>query len=235
MAMVVKGMVRRFLLCAMLLCTVGIVRADELEYRYELGAMVGGSSYYGDANYSSLLKNMNIMGGIVGRYNINPRMAVKANLAVARISGSTADFENRFPGGDVDFSRTLYDLGAQYEWHFFSYGTGGGYKQTHRLVPYAFAGLGLTFAPEPADNVFTANIPVGIGVKYKIANRLNLGCELSFRFSLSDKLDVTDKTATILNDPYGIKSSLLKNKDSYSFLSIFVTYDLSPKYRKCNN
>lgn len=230
-----KGLIRSLFVGTMMLHLASTVRADNLEYRYEVGVMVGGSSYYGDANYSSLMKNMNIMGGIVGRYNINPRLAVKANLAVARISGSTADFDNRFPGGDVDFSRTLYDLGAQFECHFFAYGDGSGYKRTHRLAPYIFAGAGMTFAPEPAENVFTMNLPVGLGVKYKIAPRINLGCELSFRFTLSDDLDVTKETAPVLSDPYGIKSSGFKNKDSYSFLSISVTYDLSPKYRKCNN
>lgn len=230
-----NGVIRSLFVGAMMLCLSGVVRADNLEYRYEVGVMVGGSSYYGDANYSSLMNNMNIMGGIVGRYNINPRLAVKANLAVARISGSTADFDNRFPGGDVDFSRTLYDLGAQFECHFFAYGDGSGYKRTRRLAPYIFAGAGMTFAPEPAENVFTMNLPVGLGVKYKIAPRINLGCELSFRFTLSDDFDVTKETAPVLCDPYGIKSSGLKNKDSYSFLSISVTYDLSPKYRKCNN
>lgn len=230
-----KGLIRSLFAGTMMLYLASTVRADNLEYRYEVGVMVGGSSYYGDANYSSLMKNMNIMGGIVGRYNINPRLAVKANLAVARISGSTADFDNRFPGGDVDFSRTLYDLGAQFECHFFAYGDGSGYKRTHRLAPYIFAGAGMTFAPEPAENVFTMNLLVGLGVKYKIAPRINLGCELSFRFTLSDDLDVTKETAPVLSDPYGIKSSGFKNKDSYSFLSISVTYDLSPKYRKCNN
>lgn len=223
------------LLLGALLCPVTSLRAEELEYRYELGGMVGGSFYLGDANYSTLFKNMNIMGGALWRYNLNPRMAVKTNLAVARIEGSTADAGNRFPGGDTDFSRTLYDLGAQFEYNFFAYGEGTGYKRTHRLSPYIFAGLGFTFAPEPAENVFTANIPMGIGVKYKLAPRLNVGCELSFRFTLSDKLDVTKETPPVLDDPYGIVSDGMKNKDSYAFLGIFLTYDLSPKYRKCNN
>ena len=218
-----------------MMCMAGVAHADGLEYRYEVGVMAGGSSYHGDANYSTPMKNMNMMGGIVARYNINPRMAVKASLVVAGISGSTVAEENRFPQGDVEFSRTIYDLGAQYECHFFAYGDGTGYKRSRRLVPYLFAGVGMTFAPEPAENVFTANIPLGLGVKYKIASRLNVGCELSFRFTLSDKLDVTDKTLPMLEDPYGIKSSSMKNKDSYSFLTISVTYDLSPKYRKCNN
>lgn len=223
------------LLCVALLCTASALHADDLEYRFEVGGMLGGSSYYGDANYSSLLKGTGFMGGFVGRYNINPRMAVKANLAIANISGSTADGDNRFPGGEAEFSRAIYDLGAQFECNFFAYGSGASYKGTRRLVPYISAGLGFTFAPEPAENVFTVNIPVGVGVKYKFAPRWNVGCELSFRFTASDKLDVTNETAPILNDPYGIKSSGLKNKDSYSFLSISVTYDISPRYRRCNN
>lgn len=233
--MQVIGMLRGVLVGAILLCFAGVVRADELEYRYEIGAMAGGSCYYGDANYSPLIKNLDMMGGVVGRYNINQRMALKANLAIARIKGSTVGLDNKFPGGDTGFSRVLYDLGVQFECNFFAYGEGGGYKNSHRLSPYIFAGLGFTFAPEPVDNVFTPNIPVGFGVKYKVAPRLNVGCELAVHFSFSDKLDVTDRTAPVLDDPYGIKSSGLKNKDSYSFLSFFVTYDLSPKYRKCNN
>lgn len=211
------------------------LRADDLEYRYEVGGMVGGSCYYGDANYSSFMKNLNFMGGAMWRYNINPRMAVKANLAIAEISGSTADSENRFPGGEIDFSRTLYDLGAQFEYNFFAYGAGASYKGTRRLVPYIFGGLGFTFAPEPYENIFTMNIPVGAGVKYKFAPRWNVGCELSYRFSFSDNLDVASAQNPMLSDPYLIQSSGLKNKDSYSFLSFFVTYDISPKYRRCNN
>lgn len=93
----------------------------------------------------------------------------------------------------------------------------------------------MTYAPEPAKNTFAMNIPVGAGIRYKFAPRWNVGCELSFRFTTTDDLDVTNTTAPILSDPYGIKSSGFKNKDSYSFLSIFVTYDISPKYRRCNN
>ncbi|MBR2637619.1 MAG: outer membrane beta-barrel protein [Bacteroidaceae bacterium] len=223
------------LLLGLFLCLARPLHADELEYRYELGGMAGGSFYLGDANYSSLFKNMNLMGGVVWRYNLNLRMALKANLAVAGISGATADFDNRFPGGETEFSRTIYDLGAQFEYNFFAYGSGGGYKRTHRLTPYVSAGLGFTFAPEPVDNVFTVNIPLGVGVKYKFAPRFNLGCEFSFRFTLSDKLDVTENKIPYLDDPYGIKSSGIKNKDSYTFFAIFLTYDLSPKYRECNN
>ena len=55
--------VRGFVVGAMMLCLATVMRADGLEYRYEVGAMVGVSSYYGDANYSNPLNNFNMMGG----------------------------------------------------------------------------------------------------------------------------------------------------------------------------
>jgi hypothetical protein len=78
------------------------------------------------------------------------------------------------------------------------------------------------------------NIPVGLGVKYKLKPRINLGFEWTMRFSTTDKLDATPE-GTQLNDPYGVKSAMFKNKDSYSFAMFFITYDMFPKYRKCNN
>ncbi len=233
--MKLAALVHRAVVGAIMLCFATGARADGLEYRYEVGAMVGASSYYGDANYVSPIDNFNMMGGLLWRYNINPRMAVKADLAVGRISGTTVGKDNVFPGGEVKFGRMLYELGAQYECHFLAYGDGTGYKRSHRIAPYILAGVGMTYAPAPAEHVFTANIPVGVGLKCKVAPRLNVGCELTWRFTFSDNLDVTNTTGADLNDPYGIDSGFMKNKDNYSFLSVFVTYDLSPKYRKCNN
>lgn len=228
--------VLKYLLLVGLLSTSGMLRAQDLEYKMELGAALGGSCYLGDANFSKLFKETSAMGGVVARYNFNPRMAVKGNLVAAGISGTTAGSEYKIPGNaDIDFSRTLYDLGAQFEYNFFPYGSGGGYKRLYRFTPYIFVGMGFTYAGKPVDNVFTVNFPIGAGVKYKVANRLNVGCELSFRFSMSDKLDVTSKTTPTLNDPLGIKSDGMKNKDTYSFFSLFLTYDIMPKYRKCNN
>lgn len=233
--MKLAALVRRAVVGAIMLCFATGARADGLEYRYEVGAMVGACSYYGDANYVSPIDNFNMMGGLLWRYNINPRMAVKADLAVGRISGTTVGKDNVFPGGEVKFGRMLYELGAQYECHFLAYGDGTGYKRSHRIAPYILAGVGMTYAPAPAKHVFTASIPVGVGLKCKVAPRLNVGCELTWRFTFSDNLDVTNTTGADLNDPYGIDSGFMKNKDNYSFLSVFVTYDLSPKYRKCNN
>ena len=77
--------------------------------------------------------------------------------------------------------------------------------------------------------MFTANVPIGIGVKYKVAPRLNVGLEWAVHFSLSDGLDG-------VADPYGIPSSgLFKNTDCYSALQLSLTYSFMPKCRTCHN
>ena len=212
------------------------IEAQENEYRMEAGGMLGSSFYMGDANTSVPFKNLHFAEEAMARYIINPHMTLKANLTMGKISGNTENFDNKYPENkQVSFSRNIFDLGTQFEYNFWGYGIGQEYKGYRRFTPYILGGMGFTFAPAPAKDVFTVNFPIGVGVKYKIAQRLNIGCEITMRFSLSDNLDVTNKDGLILSDPYGIKGMGVKNKDSYSFTTVFVTYDLFPKCRKCNN
>lgn len=231
-----RQLMARLAAVVLLLSSVCAVSAQELEYSMELGGMVGGSFYMGDANYTMSIKDVTMMGGVLARYNINPRMAVKGDLAVGRIKGNTKDMDNKFPGNEHSaFSRNVYELGAQFEYNFFAYGTGAGYKDSRRLAPYILGGVGLTYAPKPAHHVVALNIPLGLGVKFKVIERVNVGAEWTVRFTTSDRLDVANKEGLQLNDPYGIKSKGLKNRDSYSWLMLYVSYDMFPKYRKCNN
>lgn len=231
------SIIRKTLLFTTLLtCLSMSLTAQETEYKMELGGMLGGSFYMGDANFKAPFKNMRLAGAIVARQIFNPHMAIKYDFAIAGIAGDTRQFSNKFPGAQqVKFKRTLFDIGAQFEYNFLGYGTGQGYKNTKRITPYILGGVGLTFAPAPAEFTGALNFPLGIGVKYKLMPRLNVGIEFTMRFSMTDKLDVSSKDGLQLSDPYNIKSSGMKNKDTYSFTTIFVTYDLFPKLRKCNN
>lgn len=232
------------LMCCGLVGSRPVAAQEDVEYKMELGAGAGGCFYLGDAN-STPFRNLSGMGGVIARYLFNPRMALKADLAVGHIHGSTdglyfpSDANSGTPeGGEpgrASFSRAVIDLGVQFEFNFWGYGMGGGYKEHKRITPYMLIGAGLTFAPKPVDTAAGFNIPVGVGVKYKLKERVNIGLEWSVRFTTTDKLDVSEPSGVRLDDPYGVRSSGFKNKDCYSFLMVYLTYDLFPKYRKCNN
>lgn len=206
------------------------------EYKYEIGVMAGGSFYMGDLNKTIPFKRTLPAGGLVFRYNPNLRMSLKTNLLWGMISGSTSGMTNSFPShAYASFERSLFDLGGQFEFNFLPYSDKYEYKSTSRLTPYVFAGVGVTFASGDINNFLGINLPLGVGVKYKIKNRVNLSLELSIRKLFADKLDVTDSDNKWLDDPYHMKGSFMKNKDWYSFMLFSVTWDFGPKYMKCNH
>lgn len=205
------------------------------EYKYEIGGMAGTSFYMGDANKSGLFKEPHLAAGAVFRYNQNFRWAYKADIAIGGVSGDTRKSGNVFPfGQQASFSRTFYEVGAQVEFNFFSYSDRYAYLGTKRFSPYVFTGIGATFAS--GDNsFFSANVPLGIGLKYKLKHRLNLGFEFSFRKLFGDNFDKPEKNGFGLEDPYEIESSFLKNKDWYSLTMISVTWDFGMRKDPCLN
>ncbi|MBD8387215.1 DUF6089 family protein [Dysgonomonas sp. BGC7] len=205
------------------------------DYKYEIGGMAGTSFYMGDANKSKLYQHPGLSAGIVFRYNKDLRWSIKSNLVIGKVSGDTRDSGNKFPlGQQTSFSRMFYELGSQIEFNFFNYSDKFAYLGTKRISPYVFTGLGITFGSGD-KKYLDANIPIGIGVKYKIRDRLNLGFEFSFRKLFSDSFDVTERTDFDLEEPYKIKGNILKNNDWYSLTMISVTWNFGARVCPCLN
>lgn len=212
------------------LVSLGAKAQDEYEYKMEIGVGAGMVSYEGDFN-GSIVKNMQPSASLILRRIFNPYMGVKLDVMYGKLKGSSADVKTYYPGYDdnpIEFSNTLLDAGLTFEYNFWPYGTGREYRGAKRLTPFVFLGIGATYVTGGGENSFTANVPIGLGVKYKIGKRLNLGLEWAMHFSLSDKLDGVE-------DPYGIESSgVFKNTDCYSALKLTLTYSFMPKCKICN-
>lgn len=216
---------------------IAAAHSQELEYLMDIGGGTGLCFYMGDAN-STPFSHSSMMASVNFRRIFNPRMAIKTNFAFGRFGGTTTGryipTDPNDPTGTepliMDFSSNVIDAGTQFELNFWGFGSGPSYKGMKRFTPYILAGLGITLGMARDVTSFGVNFPVGAGVKYKVKPRLNIGLEWTFRFSTSDRLD-----SKLLCDPYGIKSGFLKNKDTYSFLEFFVSYEICPKLRKCNN
>ena len=212
-----------------------ILKAQD-DYKFEIGGMGGTSFYMGDANKTKLYQDPGFSAGVVFRYNIDLRWSVKNNFVLGRVSGDTGNSENKFPFEEqVSFNRMFYELGSQIEFNFFNYSDKFGYLGAKRFSPYFFTGLGVTFAS--GEKKFAGvNIPIGIGLKYKIRDRLNFGFEFSFRKLFSDSFDVTKQNAGFdLDSPYNIKGGFLKNNDWYSLTMVSLTWDFGARVCPCLN
>lgn len=212
---------------------------SEPEYLMEIGGGIGLTSYQGDFGNSIIKGQKPSLTGMWRRL-LNPRQGFKVELGLSQISGSSDKVKTFYPEYSTglvqpdgtynyEFKKTLVDLNGVYEQNFWPYGTGREYRGAKRLTPYIFAGFGFTFATGNSNSAFTANVPVGVGVKYKIGDRLNLDVNWAMHLSLSDKLDG-------VKDPYLVQSSgLFKNTDTYSALKIGLTYSFKEKCRVCHN
>ena len=201
------------------------------EYLMEVGAGVGVVNYMGDFN-ANLTKNFQPGAAILLRRLLSPYMGFKFDVMYGKLKGSSKDMKTYYHDyveTPYEFSNTLIDGSVTYEYNFWPYGTGRDYRGAQRLTPYIFGGLGGTFVTGGGKNVFTANVPLGIGVKYKIGDRLNFGAEWAVHFSLSDEPDG-------VKDPYYVKSTgAFKNTDCYTALMLSLTYSFMAKCRTCHN
>ena len=206
------------------------VAQTEPEYRLEVGGGIGMVSYEGDFN-SNIFKNPQPMFSLLGKYRFNPRMALAMNISYGTLKGSAKDVTSYVPEewADYDFKTSIGDVGFRLECNFWPFGTGMEYRGAQRLTPYILFGLGITACKPDNKAEVAMNMPLGVGVRYKAADRVNLALEWAMHLSGSDALDGA-------KDPYGIKSSgLFKNTDCYSQLRLSVTYDLWAKCKTCHN
>ncbi|MCR4601996.1 MAG: DUF6089 family protein [Prevotella sp.] len=215
---------------------------DDPEYLMEVGGALGLMAYQGDFN-GSILKGMQPMAAVVAKYKMNPRMAWSAQLSLGKLKGSSKDVKTWYPqtaNMPLDFSTGLTDFSVRYEYNFWPFGTGKEYLGAKPLTPFIAIGAGLLFSGKPKvtteaplaeapESVVALQLPIGLGVKYKLRDRLNLIAEWMVHFTGTDKLDG-------MKDPYGIKSSgMFKNTDGFSTLQLSLTYDLWSKCKTCHN
>ena len=222
-----KGLVTLLMLCATLTAS---AQQDD-EYLMEIGGGVGMVSYQGDFN-GKITSGMQPAGAIVWRRLLNPYMGFRVTGMMGKLKGDATRLETYYPDETTraySFDRSFTDVSVTYEYNFWPYATGRDYRGAKRLTPFVFGGIGATYVSGGEKKVFTANVPIGLGIKYKLKERLNVGLEWSMHFSLSDELDG-------MADPYGIKSSgAFKNTDCYSGLMLTLTYSFKSKCRTCNN
>src|SRR5690606_42091424 len=139
------------------------------------------------------------------------------------------------------FRGTLVEGAAVMEFHFLDYLS---YQSVSRYSPYGFMGLGYMFfsgsgqshAGDPDAGGYslgTPIIPFGLGIKYKLKERLILSMEMGFRATFTDNLDKIEdseihlprfiddpNTGSEILNPQAFNFGNRNDKDWYYFLGV---------------
>ena len=207
--------------CALLLC-VFAANAQSAPYKFDLGLQLGMSGYIGDANSSNIFKHPGFDGELSFRYIGDARWAVRGVFSTFGLSGNTE-------GTSYSFTSQIYDLSARGEFNFFAYGIGESYKRLRRWTPYITVGVGVALASSGGNTYVAPTIPMGLGIKFKLSERWNLGAEFTMTKAFNDHFDGKD-----LADLNQIKTAFYKNTDWYSRLTVGVSYEFGKRCETCH-
>lgn len=212
--------------------------------KYEVGVFLGGSYYIGDLNMGQHFKDTRPAVGVIGRYVINDRLALKADIVGAMMHAEYPSGGDKYPnytGEKFEFDKTFFDVGIMGEFHFLSYDHVFFQNRT-RFTPYLTAGLGGTIYTSYKDNddgkqTFSLSLPFGFGVKYKVNSWMRLGLAWTIRKTMVDDFDTSDKMSGVNpNDPFGFKTHVSShNNDWYSLFGVIVSVSMKPRRLTCND
>jgi hypothetical protein len=186
----------------------------------EFGISVGAAHYFGDLNPDYHLNRPKPAIGLFFRKQFGNYVALRvsghfAQIGYSDIYNTQNEFEHR---RNLSFNSNIWELGVQGDFNFFKFIPGDG---DHRSTPYITFGIGLlSFDPyayyqgqkyylrelgtegqgssaypgrKPYNNI-AAYVPLGVGYKYNLNPKMNIGFELVYRFTTTDYLDDVSKT-----------------------------------------
>lgn len=206
---------RIFILFLLFLLTSFSVDAQRANRRSksELGIMLGGSYYIGDLNQFGHFKNTNLAGGLVYRYNVHSRMALRANVMYGSVEAYDSQSKNPLlKNRNLDFQSEIYEGAVGVEFNYFPFQLG---HDRYRATGYLLAEIGL-FHMNPTTtlngdeielqslgtegqgsslsskgyyNKTQLTIPLAVGFKFSIGKNIGLNLEYGIRKTFTDYLD----------------------------------------------
>lgn len=245
----------------------------------EAGFTLGGANYVGDLQNGLAQTEWNRAWGMSFRYHLNRHLVWKTGLMNAQITGHDANWRKSDPRNtrNLSFRTDLIECTTQVEISLLKYDVLDGKVTT----PFVFLGLGATYFNPQAEykgafydlqplgtegqgwaagakkkyNRVTMVIPMGIGFRFSLGKRTNLGFEFGFRKTFTDYLDdvsgnypnveklldenlfaakLSYRTPELTKEPFSNPPSPVRGdptqKDHYFIGGLTLTFNLTDKY-----
>ena len=254
-----------------------IANAQSYEYvqKGEFGITAGVAHYFGDINTRAAINRPKPALGAFFRKAFGNYVGLRISAHYLQLGYSDTYSKNDFQKTrNLSFNTNVWELALQGDFNFFKFVPGDPY---HSFTPYITLGVGVfTFDPyaylngkkeflrplgtegqligyngRKPYNTLAICIPLGVGIKYNISDRMNLSVEIAHRFTTTDYLDDVSTTfigagrftplssAALLQDRSyeidpdniigveGRQRGWSKQKDQYIIAEIGLTYNLS--------
>jgi len=222
----------RFLFVGLLLClTFGGLQAQKTA---EIGPTIGRAYYLGEINPETHIGNGvgSLSYGLVFRYNLNDRWALKLNANRTTLSADDESMDLLFnQSRQATFETKLTEITGNIEFNFLPYRISVREKS---FSPYLFTGFsyywynpsssveGANIAGEEGENGNGLAFVFGPGIKTNIGRKLSLAFEWGFRKTSTDAIDGLPNR---IEDLYELGKDY--NNDWYVISGFMLTFKLT--------
>jgi len=204
---------------------------------HEIGIFAGGNNYIGDIGPTNYIAPKNGAFGLLYKWNKSPRHSWRISYTQGKITSKDADSD--MPSRkqrDLKFENDVKELSLGLEFNFFDFNL---HESGFLLTPYVYSGLSY-FAY--SENYFlgkdikedydtgTLAIPMTVGVKTRIAEKLILGFEVGARYTFTDNLDGSNPKNDNFED---LRFGNINSNDWYVFTGFTLTYTFGNKPCYC--
>lgn len=185
----------------------------------EFGISAGAAHYFGDLNTRAAINRPKPALGVFFRKQFGNYVALRVAAHYARLGYSDVYNKNEFQKRrNLSFNTNIWELTLQGDFNFFKFipGTerfpftpyitfGAGVfsydpyayynNQKIFLRPLGTEGQGYSQYPDRKPyNTMALCVPLGVGIKYNVNSRMNVGFEVVYRFTNTDYLDDVSST-----------------------------------------
>ncbi|MBU0764726.1 MAG: hypothetical protein KJ607_07825 [Bacteroidetes bacterium] len=196
--------------------------------KIDIGPFAGASYYLGDLNLSRHFYPPLPALGVIVKWPVNSRYAIRGNVTYGLLSAADADFNNPYQiTRGYSMSTSVTELSTLVEFNYLPYIEG---SDVEYYSPYLTAGITWFYSPKMSIPVQPA-FPFGIGFKYNINPKLNVSLEWTFRRTFSDDLD--GLSGMKIENLRTRQTAYFYNKDWYSYAGLSVTYKIRLWKGKC--
>ena len=204
---------------------------------HEIGVFLGGNNYIGDIGPTTYIAPNKGAFGLLYKWNKSPRHSWRISYTQGKIASE--DAESDMPSRkqrDLKFENSVKELSLGLEFNFFDFNL---HESGFLFTPYVYSGLSVFgyseqffLGKELRDDydAIAMAIPMTVGVKTRVAEKLILGFEVGARYTFTDNLDGSNPKNDNFEDlRFGNKNS----NDWYVFTGFTLTYTFGNKPCYC--
>jgi len=225
-----------------------MVFASTPEYTCEIGAQIGLGYYVGDAT-KMIFANPQEVFGAQFRYKFDPRWAMQVQTQHQRIVYDYAPpaTEEVISPASTTYQNPMWNIDVTAEYNFFRYGLHPYDSRIKPISPFISLGVGIAVCNKEATLVNPENnkyplvalssfrkplvyIPIGIGMKWRFAERWQLQACWQHQIFLMDNVEGYGGE---LDNSHDLNGFNILNNDLTSTLTIGVVFEFARLRRKC--